>query len=341
MLKLLYPCEAVHFLPPDWQKIVKSRSIYELDANREPIPNPDNIRIETTLQFKWQGDKAPFCFELSRNSNFDDIFCSFSDLAERHACVDHLPTFCTLYWRVTDADGVVKTGIVTIADEPRIITMPDSDASPVNVRDIGGYKSKFGGHVRQSMVYRGSDFSSFLTSSEENLDFLRNTLHITTELDLRYNSQVVGITQSAISPDVKWLHFPILIYNDAFDIDSNSFKKDNMELIRQTMACFADKSLYPIYMHCAGGADRTGVIAFLLNALLGVSEEDLYTDYELTSLTVMPRPISIDYMQKWLNKLKEYAAPDSPISVQVEAFLKGIGMTDRQLNDIKAILIAQ
>ena len=34
-----------------------------------------------------------------------------------------------------------------------------------------------------------------------------------------------------------------------------------------------------LLLHCSIGTDRTGVICFLINALLGVSEEDLYKDY--------------------------------------------------------------
>ena len=39
----------------------------------------------------------------------------------------------------------------------------------------------------------------------------------------------------------------------------------------------------PVYFHCIGGADRTGTLAFLIEALVGVSESDLSKDYELTS----------------------------------------------------------
>jgi hypothetical protein len=38
----------------------------------------------------------------------------------------------------------------------------------------------------------------------------------------------------------------------------------------------------PIYMHCQGGCDRTGTMAFLLLGLLGASESDLAKDYELS-----------------------------------------------------------
>lgn len=43
---------------------------------------------------------------------------------------------------------------------------------------------------------------------------------------------------------------------------------------------FANPDNYPIIFHCRGGADRTGSLAFILNALQGVSEADLIKDYE-------------------------------------------------------------
>ncbi|MEE3427148.1 MAG: tyrosine-protein phosphatase, partial [Candidatus Enteromonas sp.] len=38
----------------------------------------------------------------------------------------------------------------------------------------------------------------------------------------------------------------------------------------------------PIALHCANGADRTGIVSFFLLALLGVSEEDCGRDYSFT-----------------------------------------------------------
>ena len=42
---------------------------------------------------------------------------------------------------------------------------------------------------------------------------------------------------------------------------------------------------YSVVFHCAGGADRTGTLSWLLLGLLGVSESDISKDYELTSFT--------------------------------------------------------
>ena len=48
---------------------------------------------------------------------------------------------------------------------------------------------------------------------------------------------------------------------------------------------FARKDVYPVYVHCAGGADRTGTLCFLLETLCGVSVADATIDYELTSFS--------------------------------------------------------
>ena len=41
----------------------------------------------------------------------------------------------------------------------------------------------------------------------------------------------------------------------------------------------------PVYFHCYAGADRTGTIALILEALLGMSQSDIDKDYELTCFT--------------------------------------------------------
>ena len=63
------------------------------------------------------------------------------------------------------------------------------------------------------------------------------------------------------------------------------FEEQHLEGIVKIMGLFADEEKYPVYFHCLGGADRTGMIALYLRAILGESDEDMLTDYELTSLS--------------------------------------------------------
>lgn len=57
---------------------------------------------------------------------------------------------------------------------------------------------------------------------------------------------------------------------------------EGREVFIDTFKVFLDESKYPIIMHCIAGQDRTGAVAFILNGLLGVEEEELYLDWEVT-----------------------------------------------------------
>ena len=58
-----------------------------------------------------------------------------------------------------------------------------------------------------------------------------------------------------------------------------SFFIDNADAIKEVFDILSVKENYPLLFHCAIGTDRTGAVAFLVNGLLGASEDDLYLDY--------------------------------------------------------------
>ena len=64
------------------------------------------------------------------------------------------------------------------------------------------------------------------------------------------------------------------------------FSESGVNGIRTFFETLADKSMYPLYGHCWGGADRAGTLFFLLENLLGVPYKDAILDYELTSLSI-------------------------------------------------------
>ena len=61
--------------------------------------------------------------------------------------------------------------------------------------------------------------------------------------------------------------------------DVVNIAKNERESLKKAFKVFTNRNNYPVIFHCAIGTDRTGVVAFYLNALLGLKDEDIYRDY--------------------------------------------------------------
>ena len=113
-----------------------------------------------------------------------------------------------------------------------------------------------------------------------------------------------------------------------------------MAACRRVMAVFANEANYPILFHCWGGADRTGTVALLLEALLGADAEQLAYDYELTSLSVWgPRTRGSQDYQELLAALGEFGRAGDSINAHVEKYLLSIGVTAGEIGAIRRQLI--
>lgn len=100
-------------------------------------------------------------------------------------------------------------------------------------------------------------------------------LGVKTEIDLRMNNnnEVGGLTDtSPLGESVQYVQCPM-------DYTADNLITGNKLQLQAIFAILSDKNNYPIIFHCNIGTDRTGVVAFLVNGLLGVPEETLYRDY--------------------------------------------------------------
>ena len=143
-----------------------------------------------------------------------------------------------------------------------------------NVRDIGWTG------LRRGRVYRGTELNKVgphgLELTAKGRKVMLEDLGIKTDLDLRAETRTARgdcLDKSALGPDVRFISKPIRPYLEIF----------GSPLFAETVRIFADPTIYPIYIHCWGGADRTGCLSLVLEGLCGVAEPDLAIDYELTS----------------------------------------------------------
>lgn len=154
-----------------------------------------------------------------------------------------------------------------------------------NFRDIGGYKTIYGKRIKYDKLFRSAELLRKANLSQGNItkkgvDEIVNNLKIDIELDFgdeNTESPLQGIIEFINDRDYK-----ITSYDIALDTESLGFTGDHIkncfELLLEKLK--QDKK---VLFHCNAGADRTGTLAFILEALLGVSESDLAKDYEITS----------------------------------------------------------
>jgi len=143
-----------------------------------------------------------------------------------------------------------------------------------NVRDLGGWKVE-GGQIAYGKLYRGAKLSSRM--SDNSKDIFLNQLGISVDLDLR------GIkdSEAKVGPVVDgadYIKFPV---EKNMGRGTGNTEELYQQAIRAIIGYLGEGRT--VYFHCAGGADRTGTLAFLIEALVGVSESDLSKDYELTT----------------------------------------------------------
>jgi protein tyrosine/serine phosphatase len=65
-----------------------------------------------------------------------------------------------------------------------------------------------------------------------------------------------------------------------------NFLDDGRAGLATSLSVIADPAAAPVVVHCMAGKDRTGVVCALALSLLGVSDEDIATDYALTEVAM-------------------------------------------------------
>ena len=185
------------------------------------------------------------------------------------------------YWDVTavgEGGVTVKSDAGTFFTENKSFRFLSVDGV-TNVRDLGGKKTEDGKRVRQGLLYRGGRFGKEGTEiliTDEGIKTMLQTLGIRTEIDLRTKSETGSATRSALGDGVQYLWLPL---NSSIDVTNATLRSD----LKKIFAALANEDNYPIYYHCAAGADRTGLLSWLINGLCGVSEDDLLRDYLMTN----------------------------------------------------------
>ena len=173
-----------------------------------------------------------------------------------------------------------------------------------NLRDIGGYPTTDGRHVRLGLVYRST---ALARADDADLDVLAG-LGLRTIFDLRTAAErsaspdrspqgvrEIDLDVLADEPEAAAAHIPeltsdpakaseVLASTDITAIFDNIYRglvtlPSAVDSYRRLFLALAEEGTLPALYHCTTGKDRTGWATAALLTLLGVAEDVVVEDY--------------------------------------------------------------
>lgn len=148
-----------------------------------------------------------------------------------------------------------------------------------NVRDLGGRTAKDGKKVKYGLLYRGgalsdSSYPELIVTGKGRRAF--GDLKVQAELNLGATDTETSIASNCDYKKIGYSNYALAI--------TTASQRENFKIALEWIVARLTEGK-PVYFHCQGGCDRTGTMAFLLLGLLGVSEDNLSRDYELSSFS--------------------------------------------------------
>jgi protein-tyrosine phosphatase len=269
-------------------------------SERREWSDIEDIMVELTLDgvhhLSWSPQAAPLPVTIYAASGPDD-FNSQPPAAEAEsetrADLPGLPLAVRHYFRL------VSQNSPSLVVAPRLVPLE----STFNFRDLGGYRTSNGQRVKWGRIFR-SDALSRLTDADR--EYLKR-MGLKMVCDLRSRAE----TEKA--PDLlpedgslAYLHLPIQTGEMNFVTAMEKIKKGdaswltedymvkgylkNLEEFPQIWGeifhTLLQKDRLPLVFHCTGGKDRAGTCAALFLSVLGVPDQTIVYDHQLSNLYI-------------------------------------------------------
>ena len=296
------------------------------------------------LKLEWSGGEtnAVYGLAVALEGGRADLFTLTNRTT---AYLTNLELGRTYRWRVRQfGTGESAEGSFTTEEEPPRLLRADGVS---NFRDLGGWRTADGRTVRANMIFRsaglrssskvkGGFFSRKIEPGDqrvtaEGIATLRNDFKIKTDLELRTPQETAGMNGTILGDDVGWS----CISFAAYDLIDNTIR--GREPFAKVFEIFTKEENYPILFHCSGGRDRTGTLAFLLNGLLGVGEDDLCRDWEASVFSDRGMKFNSGNIQRLLSYLN--TMPGDTLQSRIEVYVRGCGITEAEIAAFRAIML--
>ena len=238
----------------------------------------DDFSYGAPVTLAWEGVTGEATVTLKKG----DEVVETQRTTESSVTVYNLELATEYTWTVSAGGFSSTQSFTTEAQPPRLIR----SGTMLFVRDLGGWTGLQGCKVRANRIFRGGPPNENKQTSPASLlddraiDFWQNRIGLKTEIDFRSSSE-----HSSSSPleslGASYLKYNIAYYTAYAPSETSSGGGKNY---LNTLKAILNAAKRPVYFHCAYGRDRTGTIASLVLAILGVSEEDILKDYHASTI---------------------------------------------------------
>lgn len=254
----------------------------DITSNRKDIPAP--VRLEWTAA----SGAGIYTVSIYNDASRSDLETSVTT-SSTSASIYNLTPGRKYYYTVLKGVKSVKTGVISTSGRVRMIKVSDTNAigHAINCRDLGGKVTTDGKTIKYGMLFRGSNMDATTAAEKE---YISGYMNVSLDVDLRNGKTTkFGDDGSGYAYDsFKGLYgvsYDCGDFEGGYDIlpTDNDARRKVTKIFTDILSAFsAGKAAY---IHCRIGADRTGYICMLLEAVLGVSPKDCSIDFELTSFS--------------------------------------------------------
>lgn len=297
---------------------------------------------DCTLKWTCAGKPQYFNVRVATKKDFSDAVNFVTNQCELP--LEEPYTGVTYYWQVTaryaDKQVISEVFSFSVAKTPRTVRIDGVS----NSRDIGGVLTADGKRIKRGMFYRAALLDNVTPEGQRQALAL---LGIKSDFDLRNGGEgTAGQGESPLGREVNYIHRAGAHYDGgSMGIDTVTGKGS----FAREFKVLADPANYPLIAHCSVGRDRTGTLVFVLQALLGVSLEDAYIEYELSFLSEggsagQEYESPSNGFVGGIDRIHKYLTTDYPadtLAESTEKYLLDIGVTQAEIDSIRNILLEE
>jgi protein-tyrosine phosphatase len=358
VVPLLTDAQKAYFDMPTAERRAKFTDVgFRKQLSRSGVRAPDGKIVRQsywpkTVRLAWEPVKSVEAYVVTVKDAKKGETVVNETVAGSSLEIDNLEVAAEYSWTVTGGGNSGGGTFKTEDRAPRLVRFPGVP----NVRDLGGWTGLGGRRVRQGMVYRSSGLNANahrekIDSDEEdkpegkprlvvgasrvegeNGAYILKRFGIRSEIDLRSRKECFGMEGSPLGPSVGWFHHAASAY-------AGMQSERGREAFTKVFKVFLDEKNYPIDFHCIAGQDRTGSVAYVLEALLGADEDRLVRDWETTAL--WNRNVKFAHVNRY-DKLVDVFKREFPadtVRESVEKYVLSLGFTQGDIEKFRSIML--